>query len=104
MSRIIPFLAVLALAWTIQDQRPAFRTGVELIQLDVAVLDDQRVPVRGLTAADFTVLEKGQTRPDSGPLGRRLPARDRSTETAWTNSVLPTSRAMPSAARTAGWS
>ncbi len=39
--------------------RPPFRSGVELIQLDVAVLDDQRVPVRGLTAGEFTVFDNG---------------------------------------------
>ncbi|HET7220603.1 MAG TPA: VWA domain-containing protein, partial [Vicinamibacterales bacterium] len=43
--------------------RPQFRAGVELLQLDVAVLDDKREPVRGLTAADFTVLENGAVKP-----------------------------------------
>ena len=33
------------------QNEPQFRAGVELIQLDVAVLDDNRQPVRGLTAA-----------------------------------------------------
>lgn len=37
-----------------------FRTGIELVTLDVSVLDRARQPVRGLTAADFTVLEDGQ--------------------------------------------
>src|SRR5262245_18540636 len=36
-----------------------FRAGVELLQLDVAVLDSQRRPVRGLTREDFTVLDNG---------------------------------------------
>ena len=30
-----------------QSDLPQFRAGVELIQLDVAVLDDNRLPVRG---------------------------------------------------------
>jgi len=38
-------------------QPPPFKTGVDALQLDVSVLDSQRRPVRGLTAADFTVLE-----------------------------------------------
>jgi VWFA-related protein len=42
---------------------PAFKTAVELVQIDVSVLDGKRQPVRGLTAADFTVLEDGQPRP-----------------------------------------
>jgi VWFA-related protein len=54
--------AVLAAA---QDQAapPVFRTGIDLIQLDVSVLDGDRRPVRGLTAGDFTVLVDGQSRP-----------------------------------------
>jgi VWFA-related protein len=39
---------------------PRFRTGVELVLLDVSVLDGNRIPVRGLTADDFTVLEDGR--------------------------------------------
>ena len=42
--------------------QPTFRTGLDVIQLDVSVLDKDRQPVRGLTAADFTVLEAGQAR------------------------------------------
>jgi VWFA-related protein len=42
------------------QQPPSFRAGVELISLDVSVLDKDRRPVRGLTAADFTVLENGK--------------------------------------------
>lgn len=43
-------------------QPPTFRTGVDAVQLDVSVLDKERRPVRGLTAADFTVLEDGRPR------------------------------------------
>jgi VWFA-related protein len=89
MSRIVALMAALAFAWTVQDQRPPFRTGVELVQLDVAVLDDQRVPVRGLTAADFTVLESGQPKSIRSFSAIDLPARDHSTDAAWTNSVPP---------------
>jgi VWFA-related protein len=41
-------------------QQPTFRAGVDVIRLDVSVLDKNRRPVRGLTAADFTVLENGK--------------------------------------------
>ena len=42
-----------------------FKSGVDLVHLDVSVLDRARVPVRGLTAADFTILEDGVARPIS---------------------------------------
>ena len=38
---------------------PVFRSGVDLVHLDVSVLDRQRRPVRGLGPADFTILEDG---------------------------------------------
>jgi VWFA-related protein len=44
------------------QQIPTFRTGVDAVQIDVSVLDKDRRPVRGLTAADFTVLEDGKPR------------------------------------------
>ena len=43
-------------------ERQTFRTGVDAVQLDVSVLDAERRPVRGLTAADFTVLEGDKPR------------------------------------------
>lgn len=39
---------------------PVFRGGTEITALDVTVLDNNRVPVRGLTQSDFTVAEDGQ--------------------------------------------
>jgi VWFA-related protein len=42
---------------------PTFRAGVNVVELDVSVLDKNRRPVTGLTAADFTVLDNGQPRP-----------------------------------------
>ena len=44
-------------------QLPTFRTGVDVVELDVTVLDKDRHPVRGLTAADFTILERGKPQP-----------------------------------------
>jgi VWFA-related protein len=53
----------LALSGRAQTQQPTFRTGVQLVRIDVSVLDDKRQPVRGLQASDFMVLEDGQPRP-----------------------------------------
>ena len=44
-------------------QAPTFRGGVDLVHLDVSVLDNDRRPIRGLTAPDFTVLEDGRPQP-----------------------------------------
>src|SRR4051812_25887739 len=46
-----------------QGDRAQFRAGVELYQLDVTVLDDKRLPVRGLKEGDFTVLVNGVPAP-----------------------------------------
>jgi VWFA-related protein len=42
--------------------RPTFETRIDLMQLDVSVLDAKRQPIKGLTAADFTILEDGTPR------------------------------------------
>jgi VWFA-related protein len=55
-------LALLAQQTPPQAQ-PTFRVGVDVVQVDVSVLDQNRRPVRNLTATDFTVLEDGKARP-----------------------------------------
>ena len=52
--------AVLCLSSPIASQPPQFRSGIELVEVDVSVLDKDRKPVRGLTKFDFMVLEDGQ--------------------------------------------
>jgi VWFA-related protein len=46
-----------------QTPQETFRSGVDIVRLDVSVLDKNRRPVRNLTAADFTVLEGGDAQP-----------------------------------------
>src|SRR5437773_2536863 len=46
-----------------QQAPPIFRSGIDLVEVDVSVLDKDRFPVRDLTALDFTVLEDGKPRP-----------------------------------------
>ena len=53
-----------AATWVLRAQAPqtpipTFRSGVDIVELDVAVLDRNHHPVAGLTAADFTLLERG---------------------------------------------
>ena len=55
-------LVAVLLALT-QQTPPVFRANVDLVYLDVSVLDADRRPVRGLTAADFTILEDGKPQP-----------------------------------------
>ena len=55
-------LAVAGAARAAAAQTPpqvTFRAGVDLVDVEVSVLDKNRLPVRGLTANDFTVLEEG---------------------------------------------
>jgi len=37
-----------------------FRSGVDLVRIDVTVLDRNHKPIRGLTSADFTIKENGR--------------------------------------------
>ena len=46
-----------------QQDLPRFRSGVDVVQFTVTVLDKERRPVTGLTATDFDVLVDGKPRP-----------------------------------------
>jgi VWFA-related protein len=58
--------AVVVLAASAANQQTpptqTFRTGITAVELDVSVLDNNRRPVRGLTLADFTILDDGKPR------------------------------------------
>lgn len=53
-------------------QRPTFRSGVELVRVDVSVTQDGR-PVTGLEVADFAVLDDGVPQPIDRILVEQVP-------------------------------
>jgi VWFA-related protein len=69
MFRAVVVASVAALAFihspapSSNQQLPTFRTGVDIVEIDVTVLDKDRHPVKGLTADNFTVLDHGQPQP-----------------------------------------
>jgi VWFA-related protein len=64
-----------------------FRGGTDLVQVDVSVLDGKRHPVRGLTAADFTILEDGEPREIQAFSEVSLPDRLQARDASWTRDV-----------------
>src|SRR4029079_14300971 len=64
-----------------------FRGGTDLVQVDVSVLDGKRHPVRGLTAADFTIFEDDQPRDVQAFTEVDLPDRVAPQDAAWTRDV-----------------
>ncbi len=94
---LVAGLSVLTMA-AAQEPPVVFHAGTDVVQVDVSVLDKDRKPVRGLTAADFTVLEDGKPRPVVAFLPIDLP--DVVHETAaWAHDVTPdaqvTTNALP---------
>jgi VWFA-related protein len=73
---------------TPQSPQSTFRAGVDIVALDVSVLDKNRRPVRGLTAADFTILEGGKPRPIVNFEAIELPMAAKE-GAAWTHDVAP---------------
>jgi VWFA-related protein len=65
-----------------------FQARVELVTVDVSVLDRDRRPVRGLTAADFTILEDGKPQPIQTFSAIDLPDAEEASAT-WVRNVAP---------------
>ena len=55
-------VSVVLSAQTSDDQRPTFRAGVDIIEIDVSVIDGDGRPITDLTASDFTVAIDGEPR------------------------------------------
>jgi VWFA-related protein len=73
------------------DQAPQFRAAVDLVYLDVSVLDNERRPVRGLTADDFQVFEDGKPQAVSTFAAVDIPDTVEST-VPWMREVPPDTR------------
>ena len=72
-----------------QQPKPLFKTGVDLVHLDVSVLDKDRRPVRGLTAADFTINEDGKPQTVSTFAAIEVPPQAPPPTAAWMHEVSP---------------
>ena len=83
---LIAITAVGVIAAGYAQQVPVFRATADIVQIDVSVLDRDRQPVHGLTAADFTVLDSGSEQPVVAFAAVDLPDRVR-TGAPWTRDV-----------------
>ena len=61
-ATVVACTGVLTLAQQNPDQPPIFRSGVELVTVDVGVVDRQGNPLKGLSAGDFNVSVGGRAR------------------------------------------
>jgi VWFA-related protein len=87
IARVLVVVAIAAVSLNLHaqspPQRPVFRGGTDLVQVDVSVLDGKRHPVRGLTAEDFSIFEDGQPREIQAFTEVYLPDRARAQDAAW---------------------
>ena len=64
MKTCAGLVAVIALsAQNAPQQPPSFRSGIEVVRLDISVLDHDRRPVRDLAREDIRILVDGQAQP-----------------------------------------
>ena len=84
-------LAVSLAFWAQQPTSPpqTFKSGVDVVHVDVSVLDKDRNPVRSLTPEDFVVREDGKVRPIVAFTPVELPPPSPLPSAAWMRDVPP---------------
>ena len=82
--------ALLLLAAAQPPQKPALKSGVTLVEVDVVLTDKSGRPVRGLGSGDFEIEEDGQPVEIASFSAVDLPRRR-----ATRSSHLPTARGLP---------
>ena len=84
-------VAFSAYVGSLTAQAPTFRSGIDVVRIDAVVVDAKGMPIRGLKAEDFTVVEDGKARPIVAFDAVDLPV-DRTAEpgeAAWVRSAPP---------------
>jgi VWFA-related protein len=61
LRAIAPWLACVVGISAVAAQKPSFRSGIEVVEVDAVVQDDRGQTVRGLLKDDFEVKEDGRT-------------------------------------------
>ena len=84
----LAFVCGSVLVCAAQQPLPSFRSGIDVVRLDVSVLDKDRRPVRDLTAEDFTITVDGTPQPIVGFEAIVLPLPEPPTA-AWMRDVAP---------------
>jgi VWFA-related protein len=88
---IVSAIALSALTFA-QDPKPpqlTYRTGIDLVQVDVSVLDKDRHPVLGLKPGDFVVREDGKVRAIAAFSPVTLPERPPEPAASWQRDIGP---------------
>ena len=82
-------LVVCAMVAVSPQEIPRFKSGVDVVHFTVTVLDKERRPISGLTAADFDVLVDGKPKPLAAFAAVTLPGESRSAHAATIPAVAP---------------
>jgi VWFA-related protein len=86
---LLALLVDVAAQQTPSKPEATFKSGVDVVHVDVSVLDQDRHPVQGLSAADFVVREDGKVRPVVAFTAVELPPTAAPPPAVWMREVAP---------------